>query len=52
MKEDNPINNLPVEDNKSKKWMKRLGKGAFLFFLAKGIVWLFVFAFAAKTCAI
>jgi hypothetical protein len=26
-------------------WLKRLGWGAFLFFLLKGIAWLFVFWF-------
>jgi len=35
---------------KNNKWIKRAGAGAFLFFLAKGIVWLFVFFFAAKSC--
>ncbi len=38
------------KNNGKKKWLKRMGAGAFLFFLAKGIVWLFVFAFAAKSC--
>jgi hypothetical protein len=26
-----------------KKWLKRIGIAGFLFFLIKGIVWLFVF---------
>ncbi|NLN25650.1 MAG: alanyl-tRNA synthetase [Bacteroidetes bacterium] len=32
------------------KWMKRLGVGAFAFFLIKGIVWLFVFFAAFQAC--
>lgn len=32
------------------KWLKRLGIGAFAFFFIKGIVWLVVFFFAAKSC--
>ncbi|MCO5233863.1 MAG: hypothetical protein LC105_05935 [Chitinophagales bacterium] len=52
MKEDSQANHLQKEDNNSKKWIKRLGAGAFMFFLIKGIAWLFVFAYAAKTCAI
>jgi len=45
--------NLQMEqkDNKS-KWLKRAGMGAFLFFLAKGLVWLAVFFFAAKSCSV
>lgn len=35
---------------KNKKWVKRAGVGAFLFFLGKGIIWIFVFIFAAKSC--
>jgi len=39
------------KDNKS-KWLKRAGMGAFIFFLAKGLVWLAVFFFAAKSCSV
>ncbi|HLS94502.1 hypothetical protein [Sphingobacterium allocomposti] len=34
-----------------KWWFQRLGFGAFMFFLLKGIVWLVIFALAAKSCA-
>ena len=40
---------MEQNDNKS-KWLKRAGIGAFLFFLVKGLVWLAVFFFAAKSC--
>lgn len=33
---------------KKKNWLKRLGVAGFLFFLLKGIAWLFVFYFGAK----
>ncbi|RKE55559.1 MULTISPECIES: hypothetical protein [Sphingobacterium] len=42
---------MEQKDNKS-KWLKRAGMGAFLFFLAKGLVWLAVFFFAAKSCSV
>ncbi len=32
-------------------WLKRLGLAGFLFFLAKGIVWLFIF-FQMGKCAV
>lgn len=38
------------QKNDKTKWVKRLGVGAFLFFLLKGLVWLAVFFFAAKSC--
>jgi len=42
-----------MSEKKSKqKWLKRFGAGAFLFFLLKGIVWIFVFVFAAKSCTV
>lgn len=34
------------------KLLKRAGIGAFLFFLIKGLVWLVVFFFAAKSCGV
>lgn len=33
---------------KIKKWAKRLGFWGFVFFLAKGLVWLAIFYFAAN----
>jgi len=36
--------------NKLKVWFKRIGLGAFLFFLVKGLVWIVVFLFFAKSC--
>ncbi|WP_196938522.1 alanyl-tRNA synthetase [Sphingobacterium pedocola] len=48
-----PQEEIKVTDPKSSKlrlWLKRVGVGAFLFFLAKGLVWLAVFFFFAKTC--
>jgi len=41
------------EEKKSNKklWLKRAGIGAFLFFLAKGIVWLVVFFYTFKACS-
>lgn len=38
--------------SKKKKWLKRFGAGAFLFFTIKGIAWLVFFFFFAKSCAI
>jgi hypothetical protein len=32
------------------KWLRRLGFAGFMFFLAKGIVWLFVFYLLGKGC--
>jgi hypothetical protein len=29
-------------DSKSKLWLKRVGVGGFLFFLGKGLLWLFL----------
>jgi len=40
-----------TSSGKMKLWLKRLGVGAFLFFLAKGLIWLSVFFFFAKSCA-
>lgn len=39
------------EKKDKKKWLKRAGIGAFLFFLIKGLLWLVVFFFAAKSCS-
>jgi hypothetical protein len=36
------------QQNKKKAWLKRFGLAGFLFFLIKGIIWLFVFFGAAK----
>lgn len=38
--------------NKNRQWIKNVGIGAFLFFLIKGLIWLAVFFFAAKSCNI
>ncbi len=35
-------------ENKLKRWFKRIGLAGFLFFLIKGIVWLFIFYGAAN----
>lgn len=42
-----------AESNKNnfKTWFKRLGLAGFLFFLAKGLVWIGIFLWAG-TCAI
>jgi hypothetical protein len=32
----------PAADSRSRKWARRLGAGAFLFFLIKGLLWLAV----------
>lgn len=34
--------------NKKKTWLKRIGVAGFLFFLIKGIIWLFVFYGASQ----
>ena len=40
---DNVSNNTPkTTDNKTTLWLKRLGIGGFLFFLGKGLLWLFL----------
>ena len=38
------------EKSKFKVWLKRIGLFGFLFFLVKGLVWIGVFFFAAKSC--
>jgi len=43
---------MSEEKPQKKNWLKRFGLGAFLFFTLKGIVWLFVFFFAAKSCTV
>jgi hypothetical protein len=37
-------------NEKTKLWFKRIGIGGFLFFLAKGILWLIAFSYMGK-CA-
>jgi hypothetical protein len=37
---DTPENTSKSVDNRTTLWLKRLGIGGFLFFLAKGILWL------------
>lgn len=39
-----------TKENKTIKWLKKIGIAGFLFFLLKGIAWLFVFYFAGKGC--
>jgi len=34
-----------------KKWLARLGVAGFVFFLVKGLVWIGIALFAAKSCA-
>lgn len=43
---------MQMDKNSSKftLWLKRMGVAGFMFFLLKGIAWLFVFAAAGK-CA-
>ena len=45
-------NNIENKENpnKLKAWFKRIGIAGFLFFLIKGLVWLFIF-FQAGKCA-
>ncbi|HRI29573.1 MAG TPA: alanyl-tRNA synthetase [Chitinophagales bacterium] len=31
-------------------WLKRVGVAGFLFFFIKGLVWIGIFLFAAKSC--
>ncbi len=47
----NPNNHDPNREKlNAKAWLKRLGVAGFLFFLAKGLVWVAIFAGAAKAC--
>jgi hypothetical protein len=39
---DAPNNTPEPTSNKTTLWLKRLGIGGFLFFLAKGLAWLFL----------
>lgn len=41
-------NQQPEKSTKLKRWLKKVGLLGFLFFLAKGIVWLFIFYGAAN----
>lgn len=43
-------NNSTKQGSKFTLWLKRMGVAGFMFFLLKGIAWLFVFAAAGK-CA-
>lgn len=36
--------------SKTLLWVKRLGFAGFMFFLIKGLVWVGIFLFAAKSC--
>ncbi len=38
----------PEKTGNKKTWLKRIGIAGFLFFLLKGIAWLFVFYFGFK----
>lgn len=40
-----------MENKGWKTWLRRIGVGGFLFFLAKGLVWLAIFFGLFKTCA-
>lgn len=40
-----------MEKKDWKSWFGRLGVAGFLFFLAKGLVWLAIFFGVFKTCA-
>jgi hypothetical protein len=40
-----------MENKGWKAWLRRIGIWGFLFFLAKGLVWLVIFFGAFKTCA-
>jgi len=47
------VENLPNEEsNKSKvsKYIKKIGILGFLFFLVKGLIWIAIFVFGAKSC--
>lgn len=50
MTDQNKNENEGKKKSKLQEYLKRFGIGAFLFFTLKGIVWLFVFFFAAKSC--
>ncbi len=40
-----------MEKKDWRTWLRRIGVGGFLFFLAKGLVWLAIFFGVFKTCA-
>ena len=49
---DGQNDNPELKNNKSiKGWLKKIGVAGFLFFLIKGIVWIFIFVQAGK-CAL
>lgn len=37
-----------MKENKTRKWLKRVGIWGFLFFLAKGLIWLTLGYFVIK----
>lgn len=41
---------MEKQPSKFKLWLQRMGLGAFLFFLIKGLVWLAVFFGLFKAC--
>lgn len=43
------MNNMP-DKSKLIVWLKRVGFAGFMFFFLKGLVWIAVFIFAAKSC--
>ena len=38
------------EKTSTKKWLARIGVAGFIFFLVKGLVWIGIALFAAKSC--
>ncbi len=46
---DTAIEENTEGQSKAKLWFKRLGFAGFMFFLIKGIVWLFIFYYAGKS---
>ncbi len=45
----NIMNETP-DNSKMMLWLKRAGFAGFMFFLLKGLAWIAVFIFAAKSC--
>lgn len=46
---DSTIEENTEGQSKTMLWFKRLGFAGFMFFLIKGIVWLFIFYYAGKS---
>jgi hypothetical protein len=40
-----------MENKNWRTWLRRIGVSGFIFFLAKGLVWLAIFFGVFKTCA-